>query len=61
MYTACEAGAFPVVVQFVVNGDMPAALRGRFPEGRAPQFVLDDHDVTVFESDPVARSSAATP
>ncbi|MFG6444063.1 hypothetical protein ACFXQA_02205 [Microbacterium sp. P07] len=50
--SGCGAGEFPAVAPFIVNPSAPDALRERFPDGTALQFVLGDDEVVVFSSPP---------
>jgi hypothetical protein len=48
----CGAGAFRATVQLIVQGDLPAPLLERFPQGTALQFVLDGDRVDVYSDAP---------
>ncbi|WP_164515501.1 hypothetical protein [Microbacterium sp. 10M-3C3] len=48
IFTGCGAGTFAATVQFVVSSRSPAALRERFSDGTALQFLLEGDRVVVF-------------
>lgn len=48
IFNDCTAGSFPAVIEVGVNGQLPAAIRERFPDGSGLQFVLDGDRVGVF-------------
>lgn len=59
-YYGCSAGAFPATVQFVVDDQVPDALREQFPDGTGLQFVLRDGAIGVFVSPASSPSPAPT-
>ncbi|MFC0198622.1 hypothetical protein ACFFIR_17260, partial [Microbacterium arthrosphaerae] len=48
VYYGCGVGAFPATVQFAVDSNAPEALRARFTDDSALQFVFDGDRVGVF-------------
>lgn len=47
-YTGCRAGGFPATVQLEISSGAPEALRSRFGDDGALQFVLDGGRVGVY-------------
>ena len=48
VYSACRAGGFPAVAQFIVDSAAPEETRTRFADGAALRFVFDGERVGVF-------------
>lgn len=55
----CGAGAFTATAAVAVTESMPEALRDRFPDGGAVQFVLDGDRVLVYADETVPAATVS--
>lgn len=57
----CGAGAFPAVLSIVVDAQLPAGVRERYPVGSSLQFVLEADLVSVYAADPPTTAAGGVP